>query len=188
MVYGESEVVMFVNSMMCLTGSAVLSPFEHGGNFERAKIDPRALLAELRAEQEEVRIRRRQIQEMISMSSKQIEDCSSESSDDRKKSVIGWLTGAAVVFIFGLLFSAGAMATCGACGSFGVSGMLILIGIILSLRALGEYNDLKKLNKSKSMRMERYSKEFDQYNEKLYNLNLREAELEESIRSAQKYL
>ena len=169
-------------------GMVFFSPFESGGNFQRAKIDPRALLAELRAEREEVRIRRRQVEEMISMSSKQAADCDSETFEDRKKSVIKWLTSAAVVFIFGLLFSTGAVVTCGACGTFGLSGLLILIGLILAFRALSEYGDLQKLSKIRSRRKEKYSKEAEQYNEQLYKLNLREAELDESIASAQKYL
>ncbi len=168
--------------------SAVCAPFETGGNFGRVSMDPKTLLAELRAELEEVRTRRRQVQEMLSLSSKQIQECGSESDSERKKGVIKWLTGAAVTFIFGLLFSAGAVASCGACGTFGISGLLILIGVILAFRALSEYGDFKKMGRNRLTRLERYNREHDKYNEQLYKLNLREAELEESIRSAQKYM
>ena len=98
------------------------------------------------------------------------------------------MTGAAVAFIFGLLFSTGVMVVCGSCGSVGLSGICIVIAVILCIRGLSEYRYLLGQKKSKSSDMDKYIKECEKYNDQLYRLNLREAELDESIRSAQKYL
>lgn len=174
---------MVINGTM---RTVTLFPFEGGGDFRRARGDPYALLAELRAEREEIRSRKRQVQEMISMRSRQIEQCIEEETPDKHNSFYGWLTGAAAAFIFGLLFSSGVM--CGSCGRFGLSGFCILIGVILCFRALSEYRYLANKKKNKTSDLDKYVKECEKYNAQLYRLNLREAELDESIRSAQKYL
>lgn len=177
---------MKVNALQI--SALMLAPFESGGNFDRARNDPRTLLMELRAELEEVRSRRRQLQERLKMSQKQISDCTQSGIAASEKSVYGLLVGAAVALIFGLLFSAGAMVTCGACGQFGLSGLLIIVAVILALRAWGEYRDCKRMKKNKSCRIEQYSEECRQYSEQIYKLNLREAELDECIRAAQRYM
>ena len=105
----------------------------------------------------------------------------------QRKEVIAWFTGAAVVLIFGLLFSTGAMVMCGACGSVGVSVFLLGIAAILVCRALGELRDLNRTKKSCSIYHQRYNKELEEHNAELYKLNLREAELDESIKAAQRF-
>jgi len=167
---------------------AVYSPFETGGDFRYAATDPRALIVELHAEQEDVRTRRRLLQERINMRQRQIADCSQEQSNSLAKSVCGWLTGAAVALIFGLLFSVGTIAACGVFGRFGVSTLLLVVGVVLALRAWGEYRDLERDRRNYINRMAEYTKECEQLNQQLYKLNLREAELEESIKSAHRYM
>jgi|GEM_PF-1547301 len=167
---------------------AFLSPFEGGGDFSHAKVNAHALIVELHAEQEDIRSRRRVLQERIAMRTRQIADCSKEGPVNMSKTVYGWLTGAAVALIFGLLFSAGAVAACGVFGRFGVSTLLLIVGVILALRAWGEYRDVSRDRRNHINRVDEYTKECEQLNQQLYKLNLREAELEESIKSAQRYI
>ncbi len=164
------------------------SPFEAGGDFRYAATDARALIVELHAEQEDVRTRRRLLQERINMRQRQISDCDQGQPNSLAKSVCGWLTGAAVALIFGLLFSAGAIAACGVFGRFGVSTLLLVVGVVLALRAWGEYRDLERDRRNYVNRMAEYNKECEQLNQELYKLNLREAELEESIKAAHRYM
>lgn len=167
---------------------ASCSPFETGGDFRYGATNPRALIIELHAEQEDVRTRRLLLQERINMRQRQISDCSKEKPADMAKSVYGWLTGAAVALIFGLLFSVGTIMACGVFGRFGVSTLLLIVGVVLALRAWGEYRDIERDRKNHVNRMAEYNKECEQLNQELYKLNLREAELEESIKAAQRYM
>ena len=165
-----------------------LSPFESGGNFKRARNDATSLIMELHAELEEIRSRKRVIQERLSMYSRQIADCSQENPKTAGKSVYAWLTGAAVALIFGLLFSVSGISLCGSCGRMGLSTFLLIIGVILAVRAWGEYNHESRDRKNHSGRLEQYQKDCEQLNEQLYKLNLREAEIESSIQSAKRFM
>ena len=165
-----------------------MSPFETGGNFKRVHRDATTLVMELHAEQEEIRSRRRVIQERLSMYNRQIAECSQERPGAGSKSVYAWLTGSAVSLIFGLLFSMSGISLCGSCGRMGLSTFLLLIGVILALRAWGEYAHESKDMKNHSARIEQYKKECDQLNEQLYRINLREAEIESSIESAKRFM
>lgn len=165
-----------------------MSPFESGGNFKRARNDATSLIMELHAEQEEVRSRKRMIQERLSMYNRQIADCSRESPKTAGKSVYAWLTGAAVSLIFGLLFSVSGISLCGSCGRMGLSTFLLLIGVILAVRAWSEYIHESNDRKNHSGRLEQYQKECAQLNEQLCKLNLREAEIESSIQSARRFM
>jgi len=165
-----------------------LSPFSSGGDFRRARTDSGALLVELQAEREEIRSKRRVLQERIAMYSRQIADCSEGTSSAGSKSVYGWLTGAAVVLIFGLLFSVSGISLCGSCGRLGLSTFLILISLILAFRAWSEFRDDKRDKKNHVNRLAQYQKDCEQLKEQLYKLNLREAELDASIESARRFM
>ncbi len=164
------------------------APFEGGGDFRNGINNPQALLMELHAEQEDIRTRRRMLQERINMRQRQIADCTREGSGALDKSVYGWLFGAAVALVFGLLFSVGTVVACGAFGRFGVSSLLLIVGVVLALRAWGEYRDVERDRKNHRGRMEEYTRETEELNRQLYKLNLREAELSESIKAAQRYI
>ena len=148
------------------------APVGSGGNFNRARNDPQSLILELHAEQEEIRSQRRVVQERLTMRTRQMNDCKTEDPRKGMKEVYGWLTGAAVALIFGLLFSAGAMSACGGFGRYGVSSLLFLVGVVLGLRAWGEYGHVDRDRKNHTNRIEEYSKECEQLNEQLYKLNL----------------
>lgn len=177
-----------MNRILIAYRLAALDPVGGGGNFNRARSDPRALILELHAEQEEIRSQRRVVQERLSMRNRQVADCNQEGPNADMKSVYSWLTGAAVVLIFGLLFSPLTASSCGAFGRISVSSVLIIIGIVLAVRSWGEYNHVQRNRKNHTGRVQQYTKECEQLNEQLHKLNLREAELEESIRSAQRYM
>ena len=177
-----------MNKLLIAYGLASLSPVERGGNFSRARSDPRSLILELHAEQEDIRSQRRVVQERLSMRSRQMSETAQESHDNDMKSVYAWLVSAAVVLIFGLLFSPLTAGSCGAFGRISFSSLLLIVGIVLAVRSWSEYNHVQRDRKNHSGRIEQYTKECEQLNEQLYKLNLREAELEESIRSAQKYV
>lgn len=166
-----------------------LSPFESGGNFKRARNDATSLVMELHAEREEIRSKKRVIQERLIMYSRQIADCSRESTQKTAgKSVYAWLTGAAVSLIFGLLFSVSGISLCGSCGRMGLSTFLLIIGVILAVRAWSEYIHESRDRNNHAGRLEQYQKDVEQLNEQLYKLNLREAEIESSIQSARRFM
>lgn len=174
----------------CLTVRRVfMSPFESGGNFGRARNNAGSLIMELHAEREEVRSKKRVVEERLTMYSRQIADCSQGGKPKTAgKSVYAWLSGAAVSLIFGLLFSVSGISLCGSCGRMGLSTFLLIIGVILAVRAWSEYIHEDRDRKNNAGRLEHYQKEVQHLNEQLYKLNLREAEIEASIQSAQRFM
>ncbi len=165
-----------------------LSPFQAGGDFRRARNNSTSLIMELHAEKEEIRSRKRVIQERMAMNSRQIAECSRENPKTGSKSVYAWLTSSAVALIFGLLFSVSGIRLCGSCGRVGFSTLLLLIGVILAVRAWSEYIHETRDRKNHSGRLEQYQKDAEQLNEQLYKLNLREAEIDASIESARRFM
>jgi len=173
---------MIAYKMICM------SPFESGGDFARARRGDSSLLMELHAEQEEIRSKRRVMQERLTMYTRQLADCSREQPKVGSKSVQAWLIGAAVAMIFGLLFSVSGISLCGSCGRLGLSAFLLLIGVILAVRAWSEYMHENNDKKNQTGRLAHYRKQCEHLNEEISKLNLREAEIEATIRSANRFM
>lgn len=175
---GDSNV-----NLKAISYNAVLfSPFEHGDSTHHAQMDVRMLLAQLHAEQEDVRSQQRLCRRQLEMVQSKLKECGEGKTSDTKKAV-PWLAAAVGLLVLSLLCG---LSGAQSCSGRGWSGFFLVAAGILVVRWLAERWHIIRNTMRVNERSGDYRRQIEELEIRRSELNLRERELEDSIRAAER--